>query len=261
MTTDRRREGFLTEINEYAAFAEFYDRLTADVDYPARADYFLKLFDRCGVTPGSLLDLACGSGTLSLELSARGADVIGVDGSEDMLALAQDKARRAGRSLLFLHQDMRRLDLYGTVDGAVCTLDSLNHLLDTGSLAEIFRRLHLFIAPGGVLLFDVNTPYKHRHILGDNSFVYEEEDFLCVWRNHLIERTCEVEMLLDFFIETPDGRYERLTDRVRERAYSRRTWEQLLEAAGFERLGVFGDGGFDPPVEAEERWVFAARRK
>lgn len=249
-----------TQANAYAAFAEFYDQLTADVDYAAWADYYISLFSHGGAVPKTLLDLACGSGSLSLELAARGMEVIGVDGSEDMLSLAQEKALASGFSPLFLHQDMRALDLYGTVDGAICALDSLNHVLDTASLAAVFQRLFLFIEPGGLLLFDVNTPYKHRRVLGDNTFVYEEPGFLCVWRNCLLERTGEVEMSLDFFVETEDGLYRRLTDRVRERAYSRRTLERLLTASGFQLLGVYGEGTLLPPAETEERWVFAARR-
>ena len=246
----------------YAAFAEFYDALTTDVDYAARADYLLELYRRWrGQEPSLLLDLACGSGSLTLELAARGCDVIGVDGSEDMLAVAQEKAAAAGQTLLFLEQDMRELDLYGTVDGAFCILDSLNHLLSTAELAEVFRPLELFIGPGGLLVFDVNTPYKHRVILGDHSFVFEEDGFLCVWRNHYRSRTGEVDMLLDFFVE--DGeRYDRLTDVVRERAYALPTWKSLLEEAGFELLAVYEDMTLEPPQPDSQRWVLvAANRK
>ena len=182
----------------YGLFSSFYDRLMNDMDYEGRAAYLLSLFARFRPEkpPDTLLDLACGSGGLSLPLAARGIDVIGVDGSDEMLARAREKADQAGMSLLLLCQDMRELDLYGTVDGAVCVLDSLNHLCRTDDLAEVFRRLRLFIEPGGLFVFDVNTPYKHREILGDNAFVFEEEDFLCVWRNRLIERTCEVDMIM-----------------------------------------------------------------
>lgn len=245
--------------NGYAAFARFYDRLTADVDYAGAAAYLLSLFRLHGKMPESLLDLACGSGSLALELARRGVDVTGADGSEDMLSLAQEKAREAGKSLLFLHQDMRQLDLYGTVSGAVCTLDSLNHILHTGELSEIFRRLHLFVEPAGLLVFDANTPYKHRRILADNDFVYEEPEFTCVWRNHYLPRTGEVDMLLDFFVEEADGRYRRLTDHVRERAYSRRTWEQLLLSNGFQPLAVYGEGSVEAPSPDCQRWVFVAR--
>ena len=208
-----------------------------------------------------MLDLACGSGSLSLELAARGCDVIGVDGSADMLAIAREKAAEEGENILFLCQDMRQLDLYGTVDTAVCMLDSLSHILHTDDLREIFRRLGLFIAPDGLLIFDVNTPYKHAHVLGDNAFVYEREEFLCAWRNRYIPATHEVEMALDFFLEEEDGTYSRFTDTVRERAYSLQTWKGLLSEAGFDLLGVYDERRFTDPADDAQRWVLVARNK
>lgn len=244
----------------YGDFAAFYDVLTADVDYAAWAEYILEVFARHGGKANQLLDLACGSGSLALELAARGVDVIGVDGSQDMLAVAREKAEDAKPSPMFLCQDMRELDLYGTVDGAVCMLDSLSHLCDTKDIAETLRRLGLFIASNGLLVFDVNTPYKHREVLGDNAFVFEEDEFMCVWRNRFSEAKCEVSMQLDFFLEEDEG-YTRYTDEVRERAYSLATWKKLLTEAGFDCLAVYGERSFDLPSEDAERWVFVARNR
>ena len=246
-------------MNGYGAFAAFYDALTDDVDYAAWADYLLAAFTRHGGCADTVLDLACGSGSLSLELAARGCDVIGVDGSADMLAVAREKAADEGLDLLFLCQDMRELDLYGTVDGAVCMLDSLSHILHTDDLREIFRRLGLFIAPDGLLVFDVNTPYKHAHVLGDNHFVFEREEFLCAWRNHYLPATHEVEMALDFFLEEADGTYTRYTDTVRERAYSLQTWKNLLTEAGFDLLAVYDERRFTEPADDAQRWVLVAK--
>jgi hypothetical protein len=155
---------------------------------------------------------------------------------------------------------MQQLDLYGTVDGAVCMLDSLNHLLHTADLREVFRRLGLFIAPGGVLVFDVNTPRKHQQTLGDNAFVFEREEFMCVWRNTYLPARREVAMELDFFLQEGDG-YRRYTDRVRERAYSLRTWKELLTAAGFDLLAVYGERQLQPPAADADRWVLVARNR
>ena len=247
-------------MNGYQAFAAFYDRLTTDVEYASRATYLLDLFQcHVGKVPASLLDVGCGSGSLAVELAGRGIDMIGADLSEDMLAIATEKAAEQGRDILFLCQDMRELDLYGTVEGAVCTLDSLNHLLRTADLEAVFQRLRLFIEPGGLFIFDVNTPYKHRVILENHAFVLEEDGCFCVWRNRLISRTCEVEMLLDFFVEVGTG-YERLTDSVRERAYSRRTLERMLMQNGFSVEGVYQDMTDHEPGESCERWVFVTRR-
>lgn len=244
----------------YGDFAAFYDALTEDVDYAAWADYLLAVFSRHGGTPATVLDLACGSGSLAMELCDRGLEVIGVDGSADMLAIAREKAAEEGADILYLCQDMRQLDLYGTVDGAVCMLDSLSHILSTADLAEIFRRLGLFIAPDGLLIFDVNTPHKHAVTLGDNAFVFEEEEFMCVWRNRYLPARQEVAMELDFFLEE-EGVYRRYTDRVRERAYSLPTWKKLLEAAGFDLLAVYGERDFETPAADADRWVLVARNR
>ena len=160
----------------YQAFASYYDRLIGnEVDYRARARYFDALIRRYADTPEQnlLLDLACGTGSLSVELSAIGYDVIGVDASAEMLAEAAAKGRG---KILFLCQAFDTLDLYGTVGAVVCALDSLNHITDAAALEAAFARVALFTAPGGVFVFDVNTPYKHREILADNTFVYDLGD-------------------------------------------------------------------------------------
>ncbi len=243
----------------YAALAAFYDRLTDDVEYDRRATRLLSLFERHRARPASLLDLACGTGSLTCRLAAQGIEMIGVDGSADMLAVAMERAATAEQELLFLEQDMRELDLFGTVEGAVCILDGLCHLTRTADIKETLHRLSLFIEPGGLLIFDVNTPYKHREILGDNSFVLEQEDFVCVWRNRLLERTCEVEQVLDFFVELEPDVYERMTDVVRERAYSTRTWEKMLAESDFEVVAVYDDLSEDAPSPTTQRQLWVAR--
>ena len=249
-------------MNGYQEFASFYDQLTTDVEYPARAKYILSLFEQFqGCKPSSLLDVGCGSGSLTAELARYGMDMTGVDISTDMLAIAAEKATNIGVDILYLCQDMRELDLYGTVSGAVCTLDSLNHLLHTADLQMFLQRLRLFLEPGGLFIFDVNTPYKHSVVLGNNAFVFEEDHFICIWRNRFISRTCEVEMLLDFFVESDEGgQYERLSDQVRERAYSRRTWESLLHINGFSVDAVYADMTREAPPKNCERWIFVTRR-
>ncbi len=244
----------------YGVFASFYDRLTENVDYAAWADYLLGLFSRFqGKKPHLLLDLACGSGSLSEQLIARGVDVIGADGSPEMLMEAQEKSAPFGEKWMLLCQDMRDLDLYGTVDGAVCMLDALNHLTETRDLEEVFHRLGLFIEPGGLLIFDVNTPYKHREVLGDHAFVYEEPDFYCVWQNRYLPRRNETEITLDFFVPEGEERYNRYREQFRERAYSLKTWRELLEKAGFEVLAQFGELTENAPKEDEQRVVLVAK--
>lgn len=246
-------------MNEYQVFADFYDALTENVDYVGQADRILSLFAKHRTAPSTLLDLACGSGSLCMEFSKRGIEMVGVDNSAEMLLKAREKAAAGGAEVLFLQQDMRRLDLYGTVEGAVCMLDSLNHLTKTEDVLMVFQRLSLFVEPGGLLIFDVNTPYKHRQILGNQSYVMEQDDLVCVWRNRLIDKTCEVEEWLDFFVQEEDGRYVRFDDTVRERAYSMVTLTKLLKQADFSVLSVYDGDTLEAPSDTSQRWLFVAR--
>ena len=242
----------------YGTFSAFYDALTENVDYAGWATYLLELFEKHGEKPQLLLDLACGTGALSAQMLARGVDIIGVDGSEDMLLEAGEKAAPFGERWMLLCQDMRALDLFGTVDGAVCMLDSINHLTNTTDVQEVFRRLGLFIVKDGLFIFDVNTPYKHETVLGDTAFTYEEDGFFCAWQNHYLPRTKEVDIELNFFVEEETG-YERYTEYIRERAYTEKTLRRLLAETGFEVLAVYGERTMDAPKVDEQRMVFVAR--
>ncbi len=242
----------------YGGFSCFYDRLTENVGYPARAAYFDELIRRWAARPAELvLDLACGTGSLSLELARLGYDVIGVDGSPDMLAEAMEKKLRQQADVLFLCQDMDGLDLYGTVDAAVCALDSLNHITDAGTVQQVFDRVSLFLAPGGVFLFDVNSLYKHREILAGQTFVYDFGDLYCVWQN-----ACEdgetVDISLDIFAQEEGEGYQRYTESFSERAYSHEQILEFIEKSGMKLLAVYGDDTFNPPAGTSQRLIYAA---
>lgn len=160
----------------YSALAAHYDALTDDVQYDAWADYAEHIFARLGVSPKLVLDLACGTGSLSLRMAQRGYEMIGVDLSPDMLAAAAEKAYafEPERRPIFLCQDMAQLDLYGTIDAALCCLDSVNYVTDENALARAFSRVSLFLNPGGVFLFDVNTEFKLKG-LDRQAFVRDTE--------------------------------------------------------------------------------------
>ena len=183
----------------YSVFAQYYDELTANVGYPKRADYLLELLARFGHQPGLTLDLACGTGSLTLELFRRGVDVYGVDASVEMLSEAREKCAEAGADILFLCQRMQDLDLYGTVNTVVCSLDSVNHLPGAEELEKAFQRVSFFLEPGGWFLFDANTPYKHEQVLGNHTFVYDMEHVYCVWQNRFHPGQGRVDISLDFF--------------------------------------------------------------
>lgn len=245
----------------YGVFSEFYDALTANVSYDTVSQVLSSLLTRYGKSRGLLLDLACGTGSVSVRLAKKGYEVIGVDLSPEMLSEAQNKAYSAGQNILFLCQDMTALDLYGTVDAAVCTLDGLCHLPDEESVFAELRKVSLFMNPGGVFLFDVNSVYKHRAVLGNNTFVYDTDDVYCVWQNTLLPDGVTVQMDLDFFEPVSDaGDYVRQSERFTERAYPRETLEAMLKKAGFTVLDVFDGYSGKPAHDTSERLLFAVRK-
>lgn len=243
----------------YASFARYYDALTRNVEYTRRADYLCEILKREEHQSGITLDLACGTGSLTIELAKRGFDVYGVDGSMEMLSEAQQKAAEEEMELLFLCQQMQRLDLYGTVDTVFCVLDSLNHITSPKELQKALDRVSLFMAPDALFVFDVNTLYKHRHILADNTFVYDTEEVFCVWQNTLDVKTDKVQITLDFF-EREGTVYYRSSEHFSERAYSHEELAEMLRNAGLDLLHVYGDMSFDAPAEDCQRAVYVVRK-
>ncbi len=246
-------------MNSYTVFAEFYDNLTRNVGYQERADYFHRLLQLYGNGGPLLLDLACGTGTLSVEMSGKGYEVIGVDASYDMLAVAREKAEQKGRDILFLCQKMQHLDLYGTVDVVVCSLDSINHVTKPEDVQKIFQRVSLFLNEGGLFVFDANTIYKHQVILGNNTFVYDMDTVFCVWQNSYEEKGHLVKIQLDFFSREGDA-YYRTGESIRERAYSTQELCQWLKDAGLELVSVYDENSMEPPKEKSQRLVYVAKK-
>lgn len=244
----------------YSSFAMYYDNLTRNVEYEKRADYLCELLRRMDHKPGITLDLACGTGSLTVELAKRGFDVYGIDGSPSMLTVAQQKAAENGLQLLFLCQKMQSIDLYGTVDTVICALDSINHLNGETDVLKTFQRVSLFLNPDGYFIFDMNTIYKHRKVLGDHVFVYDTDEVYCVWQNRLEERNNRVSITLDFFGR--DGSiYKRSSEQFYERAYSLDVITALLAKAGLKIAGVFDDLSFNKPNNQTERIVIAAKKE
>lgn len=243
----------------YGVFAEFYDRLTGNVHYKERADYLLEICKKFAHNTGITLDLACGTGSLTLELKRRGVDVYGIDGSPEMLSEASMKAFEEELDVLFLCQKMQSIDLYGTIDTCFCTLDSINHMTNPEDVQKTFERVSLFMNPDGLFIFDVNSVYKHREVLADNVFVFDTDEVYCVWQNTPVDDYVE-EISLDFFIPDPKGGYVRESEHFRERAYETEALKKMLAAAGFEVKAVFGDMTFDPPAKTEQRLYFVAKK-
>ena len=232
----------------YEFFAAYYDSLTENVEYPLRAARIHHIVEKEIRTEGRiLLDLACGSGSMSEEMAKLGYDVIGVDNSPAMLSAAMDKKYESGLPIQYLCQDMREIDMFGTIDVTICTLDSLNHLPSLTDVQQVFDRVSLFAQPGGLFIFDMNTIYKHRVILDDKTFIYDTDAVFCVWENHLKEDSNIVEMQLTFFEKDGDA-YFRSDELITENAYMTDEITEAIRNAGLILVGIYdADAALDSP--------------
>ena len=252
----------------YESIARVYDRLNAEIDYGAWADFIEKCFDRfLEQKPGLVLDLACGTGRMTRELSARGYDMIGVDGSADMLSCAMSEPREG---ILYLLQDMRSFELYGTVGAVVCCLDSINYLLEDKDLSDTLACVHNYLDPDGLFIFDVNSPYKFENVYSDNAYILEDEvedeegntrAVFCGWQNQYDRDSGVCDFYLTLFEEDEDGSYIRSDEHQRERCYTLEQLKGALDRAGMELVGVYGDFELNEPTATQERWYIASRAK
>lgn len=240
----------------YNEFAYFYDEFNDDADYDALFAAVTARLRENGVDSGILVDLGCGTGDLTLMLSQAGYDVIGVDQSEEMLAVLREKAAELEISdLLLLRQDLLELDLFGTIRAAVATFDTFNHIGPLPRLEQAIARTALFMEKGGVLVFDMNTPYKHTHILADNTFTLEAEDAVCVWENRLEpenQRTC-----ISIRITYPDSG-EACDEEFYEYWYTLDQIKTICSAHGLEIVDVRDGESFGDCTETSQRWLITA---
>ncbi len=244
----------------YNEFASVYDILMKDAQYKKRTEYLTKLFKKHGKMPTLLLDLACGTGEFSSAFAKKGIEVIGVDISEEMLAIAREKSAEDATDILYLCQKAEELDLYGTVNGAICCLDSLNHITDIKMLTKAIKRVSLFMEKDSLFIFDVNTEYKHSTVLGNNTFVLEEDGVYCVWQNRYDSKKLITDISLDFFTETQNGEYLRSSECFKERAYPPEKLEAILKKAGLKIEAVYDDLTLDPPRTATERMIYVTKK-
>lgn len=243
----------------YSDFAYVYDRLMQDIDYLKLVEYIEVLISEYGSRkPKLVLDLACGTGNLTLQLARRGYDMIGIDMSSDMLNCALEKSMELELSPLWVCQDMRSFELFGTVDAILCTMDSLNYITDFDDLKSVFRLVNNYLNPGGVFIFDMNTPYKLEKILGNNFFYEILEDITYIWQNSYDpnNRVCTFD--LTFFVKESERLYRRLEEEQKQKAWNFNEVAAALEESGLKLMKIFDEYTQNPPSETSERCFFIA---
>lgn len=245
-------------MDAYHELAQSYDRLTNDVDYEATVDFYYEILKREGLRPRTAVDLACGTGSVTAILAKKGLQVTGVDMSEEMLTVAQQKAAELDNQPRFVCQPLQELRLPRGVDMAVCALDSLDYITDPKDCKEAIRRVYKALNPGGIFIFDVNTPEKLRAMDGQ-VFLDEDDDVYCVWRGEFDEQTNICSYGMDLF-QREGEIWHRSFEEHQEYAYSIEQLKTYLKNAGFTQIKVWADREFTAPREGEQRVWFQARK-
>ncbi len=235
----------------YGEFARIYDKLQS-INYEKYVEYIESIFRKFDKKPELVLDLACGSGTLTCMMAEKGYDMIGLDLSPEMLDIANEKAKEKELDILFINQDMCDFELYGTVDAVICSLDGVNYVTDPEDLKKVFALVKNYLNPDGIMIFDINSEYKLRRILGENTFVEDEEGVFYVWQNEFDEEEKICTFILDIFEEDKDGKYSRFEEYQEERAYSTAELEEIITESGLPKPAFYKEFSFDnPDVETE----------
>ena len=241
-------------MDAYTSFAEVYDMFMDNIPYEDWCGYLTSLLKEYGINDGLVLDLGCGTGTLTELLAKEGYDMIGVDVSEDMLQEAIEKRAESGLPILYLLQDMREFELFGTVDIVLSLCDSINYITEESELLEVFKLVNNYLEPKGYFIFDLNTEYKFKNLLGNKSFSDAEENKAYIWQNYYDEDEKINEYYVNFFIEDEKtGLYERIEEVHYEKAYSIETIRRLLTESGIEFVCAYDAFTFDEPKKDSER--------
>lgn len=244
-------------MDAYTGFAEVYDQFMEDVPYEKWRDLIIAELKKEGIEDGLVLDLGCGTGTLTRMLAQEGYDMIGVDGSQEMLTEAREKTD--DRGILYLCQDMREFELYGTVRAIVSTCDTMNYLLTPEDFIQTLRLVNNYLDPGGVFIFDLNTLYKFREVMGDTTIAENGEDASFIWDNFFDEETGRNEYDLTLFIRQENGLFERVSEVHEEQGYTSEQVREFIACSGMEYVRSFDaeDGG--EPSSTSEKVFYIVR--
>ena len=244
----------------YSGFAKVYDLFMDNIPYEEWTEYLKELLAEEGVNDGIVLDLGCGTGSVTELLAKAGFDMIGIDNSEEMLEIAMEKRAENGLDILYLLQDMREFELYGTVKAVVSICDSMNYILDDEDLLDVFRLVHNYLDNDGIFVFDMNTMYKYREILSDHTFAEDREESSFIWENFYDEEEEINQYDLSLFVQEEDGRYRKYEETHLQRAYEQKCVEELIRKSGLELLHVYDAFTKDVPAEDSQRIYFVCRR-
>lgn len=256
-TQTARREW---KLEAYTGFAEVYDAFMDNIPYGEWCRYVTGLLKKWGVTEGLVLELGCGTGSITGRLADEGYDMIGIDYSEDMLQIAMDKRNASGADILYLLQDMRAFELYGTVRAVVSVCDCMNYLLAKEELEEVFSLVNNYLDPGGIFIFDLNTTKKYE-VLGESTIAEDREECSFIWNNYYNRETGINEYDLSLFIKTDSGLYRKYTETHYQRAYSLETVKRAIKEAGMEFIAAYDAFTETPAREDGERIYIIAREK
>ena len=248
-------------MESYTSFAAVYDMFMDNIPYEEWASYVISLLREEGIDDGLVLDLGCGTGSLTEILAREGYDMTGIDLSPDMLQIAMEKRMESGRDILYLNQDMREFELYGTVRAIVSICDSMNYLLEKEDLVQTLRLANNYLYPGGVFIFDLNTEHKYRDILGQCTIAEDREESSFIWDNNFDEETGINEYNLSLFIQEEEDLYRKYQETHYQKAYSLDEVRAAVEEAGMELAAVYDAFTRNAPSEDSERVYVIAREK
>ncbi|MGN0406428.1 MAG: class I SAM-dependent DNA methyltransferase [Bariatricus sp.] len=248
-------------MDAYTSFARVYDTFMDNIPYEEWAVYLTGLLNEYGVNDGLVLDLGCGTGNMTELLAEEGYDMIGVDNAEEMLEIAMEKREKSGHDILYLLQDMREFELYGTVRAVVSICDSVNYIDDEEELTEVFRLVNNYLDPGGVFIFDFNTLYKYREILGDRTIAENREDCSFIWDNYYYEEERINEYELSIFIREKENLFRRYKETHFQRAYTLDEMRRMISDSGLEFVTAYDAFTREAPKEESERIYVIAREK
>ena len=249
-------------MDAYTSFASVYDTFMDNIPYEEWAEYLVDLLKEYGISDGLVLDLGCGTGNMTELLAASGYDMIGVDNAEEMLEIAMEKREKSGHDILYLLQDMREFELYGTVKAIVSICDSINYITEEEDLLEVFRLANNYLDPKGIFIFDFNTVYKYREVLGNQTIAEDREDCSFIWDNYYYEDEQINEYELSLFIKENDSDlYRKYQEMHYQRAYDLETIRGLVEKSGLEYLTAYDAFTRNAPTGESERIYVIAREK